>query len=420
MSDADLHHLYGPAKRRIFYKKSDFADYMLMLIICSAVLAVAFQTAPYLLAPGQLLCAFMAFSFPLRHGAAMQVPLIVRRPLDVLYMLVYKVRNIKPMLVVAIAVLAFDNLFIAATPDWPHHTELMRKAAVSLFYAHFVLVSLYRTVILLAHLRHRERVRDVLMQTSWKGALDSQPNVTLHIVHAYATGLLTHLVLLAPWYVVVTHVQYSLVTLFFVSIANVAGHLQHMHIYSRWFYRDHWLAHNCEFDFVYLHGTHHDAIPCGLIGVSGNGFLEGVLRDTTGNPMAFYSPLIAFLLHTAEVIQDMRMHQYIPGVYPILPRQVHEVSQHSTHHFGRLEPYSIGLRMVSPADPPRKKKWRGFPPEEILNSIALDEKLNGFEWDNPRYRHFLEIYDRYQNQEKGSDAGQPRKVSNINESLLDK
>lgn len=392
----NLHHLYGPPKHRIFYKKSDLADYMLMLALCCAVLAVAYETAPYLLVLGLLLCGFLALSFPLRHGMDVQVPMIMRRPQEVLYMLAYKLWNIKPMLVVAIVVLVLDNLFIAATPDWPHHTAWMRQGALALFYAHFVLVSAYRTAILIAHLRRREHVREVLMQTKWKSAFDAQPSVVLHIVHAYVTGLLTHLVLLVPWYLVIMHVQYSLLTMTVVCIVNVVVHLQHMRTYSRWFYRDHWLAHNSEFDFLYLHGTHHDAIPCALIGVSGNGFLEGVLRDTTGNPMPFYSPPIAFLLHTAEVIQDMRMHQYIPGVYPILPRRVHEVSQHSTHHFGRLEPYSIGLRLVPAEGQPRRKKFMGFPPEELLNSVALDEKLNGFEWNNPRYQHFLKLYDKYQ------------------------
>ena len=63
--------------------------------------------------------------------------------------------------------------------------------------------------------------------------------------------------------------------------------------------------------------------------------------------------------------------------------------------FGRLAPYGIGLRMM-PAREPREKKWLDFPPESILNSIALDEQLNGFEWDNPRHQKFLELFDRFQ------------------------
>ena len=39
-----------------------------------------------------------------------------------------------------------------------------------------------------------------------------------------------------------------------------------------------------EVEFVYLHGTHHDAIPCALIGVGENGHLEGVFRQIIGFP----------------------------------------------------------------------------------------------------------------------------------------
>lgn len=167
-----------------------------------------------------------------------------------------------------------------------------------------------------------------------------------------------------------------------------------MKSYNAWFYRDHWLGHNAELDFLYLHGTHHDAIPSGLIGVSGNGHLEGFLRHTIGNPMPVYNPFISFLLYTLEVQQDIQYHQYIPGVFPRLKREFHEHSQHSTHHFGMLEPYSIGFKNARFGKSSSQNS--SFPPKEILNSIELDEKLNGFEWNNRRYKQFMEIFDRYQ------------------------
>lgn len=399
MPDIDasrLHWLLAPARRRIAYKKSDYPDYLLMLLACAAIVRFSFADAPALMWPGLTLCGVMAWFFPLRHGASLQVPVILREPMEALYMLVYKVRNIKPGLLIAVGVLLLDNLFIRLTPQLPHKTALMHEIALGFFYAHVVFVSLYRTAILVTHLRRREHVREFLMQTAWKGALAAQPNVTLQIVHAYVTGLLTHLILLAPWYLVIAHFDYSAITVIVVSVVNVAGHLLHMRSYSQWFYRDHWLTHSSEFEFVYLHGTHHDAIPTALIGVSGNGLIEGFLRATVGNPMSLYSPLVAFVLHTVEVVQDMKMHQYVPGVYPRLSRSFHEVAQHSTHHFGRLEPYGIGLRMQAGEPAQRKRRWFDFPPAEILNSISLDEKLNGFKWDNPRYELFMELFDKYE------------------------
>jgi hypothetical protein len=391
-----LHRLFGPAKRRITFKDTDFLDYQLMLLACAAVIWLVYRPAPWLVLPGLLLCVFMALSFPLRHGFRLRLPVLFSAPLGLVYMVAYKLHNLRPMYLLALVLFAADNLFIWLTPELPHHTELLREIAIGLFYSHLVLICVYRTVILVAHLRQRETVREVLLQTTWRAALARQPNVSLHIVHAYATGLLSHLMLLAPWYLVVQYASFSLLTLLPLSVMNVLMHMRYLQSYNDWFYRDHWLAHNAEIDFIYLHGAHHDAIPCALIGVSGNGFMEGVFRCTLGNPIAVYSPLVTFLMVTAEVAQDMRMHQYIPGVYPRLGRDVHAVAQHSTHHFGRLEPYSVALRMQRAPEAGSRKGWLRFPPVELLNSIELDEKLNGFQWDNARYQQFLALYDRYE------------------------
>jgi hypothetical protein len=35
-------------------------------------------------------------------------------------------------------------------------------------------------------------------------------------------------------------------------------------------------------------------------------------------------------------------------------------------------------------------------PDELSNSIKLDEELTGFRWDNPTYRKTLSLYDKYQ------------------------
>jgi hypothetical protein len=35
-------------------------------------------------------------------------------------------------------------------------------------------------------------------------------------------------------------------------------------------------------------------------------------------------------------------------------------------------------------------------PDEITNSIRLDEELTGFKWDNPIQQRTLSLYDKYQ------------------------
>lgn len=403
-----FHQLYGVKKPRISYQSKDFLDYVLMSLVCAAVIHVCYGPGHPMATIGIALCAVMIVTFPVRHGVELAVPVILRRPQDVLYMVAYKIRNMKPMYLVAIAVLLSQQYLIYLTPALPHQVELMRTIASWLFYLHFVAIGAYRTVILVAHLRKRGLVREVLLQTSWKSQLCGRRSgrsparsagrsaVVIEILHAYFTGMLTHIILIAPWYLVISYLDFSILLLPAVVIVNVITHLKYMKSYSDWFYRDHWLGHNSELEFVYLHGTHHDAIPSGLIGVSGNGYLEGFLRHSLGNPTPYYEPLLAFLLYTLEVQQDIKNHQYIPGVFPRMSRQFHEMFQHSTHHFGRLEPYSIALRSRSRASAADEKRRPELIPEEIANSIELDEQLTGFVWDNPSHRRFLELFDEYQ------------------------
>jgi hypothetical protein len=304
---------------------------------------------------------------------------------------------------VAAAVLLLENYLIYLTPSLPHHTELMRKIAFGLFYTHFAALTAYRTAILVSHLRHKDHVREFLLQTTWQRALSRQPSISLEIWHAYFTGLLTHVLLIAPWYIAITYVNYSLIFLPVTIVAGVFLHARFLRVVNQWFYRDHWLGHNSELEFLYLHGSHHDAIPSGLIGVSGNGYLEGFMRHTMGGPGIFYSPLVTFLIHTFDVKIDIDGHQFIPGVYPHVPKSIQLINQHSTHHFGKLEPYSLGLKLDQegvPEDLLRKAKM--FTREQ-QNSVELDEQLTGFKWDTPRYQQFLQLYEKYLTpQESGS------------------
>jgi hypothetical protein len=290
-----------------------------------------------------------------------------------------------------------ENFLIAATPNLPHHVESLRKVALYLFYIHFLSITAYRTAILIDHLIKKELVREVLMQTAWQRVVKEKTNITLEIVHAYCTGLLTHIILIAPWYLVITHAHFSVIFLPIVSLINIIVEMRWAKLLNSWFYRDHWLGHNSEFEFVFLHGTHHDAIPSGMIAVAENGFLEGFLRHAIGFPNAFYNPVIAFVSYTYEIKVDIDTHQYIPGIFPRMPRKLLQIAQHSTHHYGPLEPYSIGLKFDHPSVSEDFRKSYMGKPDEIGNSIRLDEELTGFKWDNPTFRQILSLYDKYHN-----------------------
>lgn len=397
---ADFYHkIYGTRQPRAVYYKRDFVDYTLMILLCAALIVFSYKTSVVLAVSGLALCAFMLASFLVRHGAAWSVPVVARKPQELFYLFLYKLGNLRPAYFAALGLLLFENLLIAATPNLPHHTQLMRTAGLWLFYIHFVAITGFRTAVAVDHLRKRKLVREILMQTSWKRAVKENTSITFEITHAYCTGVLTHLLLIAPWYLVIVYARFSVLFLPLTLLLNVAIHLRWLKLFNSWFYRDHWLGHNSELEFVYLHGAHHDAIPSGMIAVAENGFLEGFLRSTIGATIPFYHPLLSSLVYTFEIKSDMELHQYIPGIYPRLPRKQMEVAQHSTHHYGPLEPYSLASS-VDRSDSAEFRKSMEWVPDELRNSIRLDEELTQFRWDNPIHRKTLSLWDKYQDEPK--------------------
>ena len=402
-----FHKLYGERKPRAVYYAKDFLDYSLMAVATAGVIALAYGLLHPLTFIGAGLCAFAIVTFTFRHGVELRVPLLFRRPQDLLYALVYKVQNVRPMFLVALGVLLVENVVIAATPNLPHHHEWMRTIGLALFYLHLGGITIFRTAILIAHATKKEFVREVLMQTPWKRVIGARTNMALELAHAYCTGLLTHIVLIAPWFLVIQYARFSALLLPAVLVINAFVHRAWLREVNSWFYRDHWLGHNSELEFVYLHGPHHDAIPSGMIAVAGNGYLEGFLRFTLGSPIAVYHPIVAFLVFSFDVKMDIELHQYIPGVFPYLPRRALEVGQHSTHHYGRLEPYSLAIRVDRPeVDESYRQRLQAIP-EELRNSLKLDEELTGFEWDNPTHRLTLGLWDKYGRKSHNTVAAEP-------------
>ena len=393
-----FHKLYGVKKQRINYQKTDFLDYAIMILICAVIIYFTYGQSHPLTPIGVALGAFMIAAFPKRHGVEWKIPIILKSPQDIVFGLLYKIQNLKPMYFVALAALLIENYLIYLTPGLPHHVELMRKIAIFMFYAHFSVICIYRTAILIAHLQKKELVEEVLMQSTWKAQLKRQPSVTLEIVHAYLTGVLTHIIYIAPWYFVITHVNYSLILLPLTCVLAVVIQTKAVKSLNDWFYRDHWLGHNAEFEFVYFHGSHHDAIPSGMIAVAGNGYLEGFFRTVMAFPILFFNPIMSGIFFTADVKIDIDGHQYIPGIFPKASRDVHAHGQHSIHHYGRIEPYGFGIDvdLDKPDVSEDAKQFFKYFPVEVKTSIRIDEQLNGFSWDNPRHKWYLDLVDKYQ------------------------
>jgi hypothetical protein len=391
-----FHQLYGERRPRAVYYARDFVDYALMIGVCAVVLCLSYGVRHVMARVGVALCVVTLLMFVKRHGVELAIPQICKRPQDVVYMFGYKLQNLRAPYLIGLAVLVGENLAISATPLLPHHNDTMRTIGLCLFYGHVLLMSAFRTRILVDHLAKKHLVREVLMQTPWQRVVKTDTSITIEILHAYCTGLLTHIILLAPWYLIVTHARFSVIFLPAVCGVNVWVYWQWLKTINSWFYRDHWIGHNSELEFLFLHGPHHDAIPSGLIGGAENGFLEGFLRFTLGSPSPFLNPVIAFLVYTVEVKQNIEAHQYIPGVFPRLPKTLMEIAQHSTHHYGPIEPYSFAIKVDQPGQEGKYKDWFRQLPDELRNSARLDEELTDFVWDNPIYRMTLNLYERYQ------------------------
>src|SRR5262245_48679328 len=191
---AIFHKLYGIRKPRLGYFKKDFVDYSLMILLSALVVRLSYGVEHVMGAVGLALCAFMLIMFMIRHGIEFRLPVTLTRPQDVLYMFLYKLQNLKPVYFIALGLLLLDNVLIAVTPNLPHHVALMRTIALYLFYLHFIAITLYRSVILVAHLAKKGLVREVLRQSPWRKIVREKTNITLEIVHAYCTGILTHII----------------------------------------------------------------------------------------------------------------------------------------------------------------------------------------------------------------------------------
>ena len=393
-----FHKIYGKKTTRMDYHDKDYADYIIMSLLTALVAYACYGLENILGIAGIVLSLIMIVVFPMRHGFKLTIPHILKHPHEVVLKFVYQIQNMMPVYFIAIGVLLLENYFVYLTPDLPHHTETMREVAFWLLYLHFAGITIYRTRIFVVHLMRKEKCHEFLMQTVWKRQLRFNDNMTLEVFHAYFTGLLSHILLIAPWYLVISHTNYSLVFMPVAIIANFFTGKWFLKIFNDWVYRDHWIGHHNAFDFLYFHGPHHDAIPSGMIAVSGNGPLEGFMRHAMGVPAPFYHPLTAVLAYSSEVQGDMQGHQFIPGMYPKADIQFQKMNQHSMHHFGMIFPLSMALKTDQPDVNLDFHPQFKYLPDEMRNGVRIDEALDNYKWDNPRYNQYLDLIGQYEEQ----------------------
>ncbi|WP_075185103.1 hypothetical protein [Teredinibacter haidensis] len=395
-SEADrYHHLIGVQSRRMTFRDGDFLDYVIMICLCGIALVCIYGIDNLLTQIGLVACALMIINFPLRHGFKLKTPLIVKRPQDILYMVVYRLTNLEPIILIAAAILILENVAIYFTPQLPHKVELVRQVGFYLIYLNFAIITIYRTAILAAHLYKRNLAKEVLLETPWKRVVVKHPSMFLEIFHSYFTGILAHIMMLIPWFLVVSYFDFSIIFIPIICVANYVVFSKSLAGILRWYYRDHWLAHNSELEFIYLHGAHHDAIPSALLAADESGFLEGIIRQMLGRPIAMFNPLMAFIFYTNSIWKNVTDHQYIPGIFP--KQKNPGRSQHAIHHHNRLEPYGLAynLEIYKHILPEKQREKIERMSDREQEAYRLDEILNGFEWNNAKYRWYLQLVKKY-------------------------
>jgi hypothetical protein len=250
----------------------------------------------------------------------------------------------------------------------------------------FLLVTLFRLVVMVAHLLRASRVREVMERSPQRKtiAVFSIPN---HVLQAFLTGLLGHLSLVAPCVLFFlwtqpTVLREALLLGGFTLWTIVATPLRKKKVltkpgvlHNRLVYSNHLVAHQSRFFFTVFHGHHHDALPSALIGsAAGTGFLENTDRGLTW--LDFLKSIILIQFDWAWTIAfDMVVHQYIPGVFPFAKPTVTGMSHHVTHHFGSAMPLGI--------------IFSGY--------VEPNDMQNGYKPDNNVTRWFLSEVERLEN-----------------------
>lgn len=256
----------------------------------------------------------------------------------------------------------------------------------------FLAITAFRLLILLSHLQRAQHVRTVLESSPIRNSTAGL-SINNHIVHAFVTGVLSHLCLIAPCalffaFTEPTYLREALLiafgTVWFWIAALTKSRLPlpnqtllaHRKAYFDLFYHSHDVAHRSRFYFGVFHGHHHDAIPSALIGCAGGtGFLESADRSVIWlDPLS--SVVVTQFNWAVSMVLDMLAHQYIPGVFPFSKMIVAESMHHAAHHFGSLHPLGMFTqRYKDPSDVRSGYNSRNSRIQWYLDTVARHEPL---------------------------------------------
>jgi len=396
------------------YRAEDFPLYLLSLVLGGLLIVPALpQRALQVVVVAAL--AYLAGFFVIRHGAKLEAGTfravlegLARYPAMV-------VRNwgmartiVAPVVIIFSLALTAEHFLRPSLAGTKWLRPFPWQWAI---WASFLLVTLFRVVVLVAHLHRASVVRDVLQSSPQKRLIAVLP-IHHHIFQAFVTGMVAHLSLVAPCVLFFlwtdpSYLREALLVVGHLAWLGVAIPLRKRKVLThpgvvrnRVFYENHKIAHQSRFFFTVFHGHHHDAIPSAVIGsAAGTGFLEN-----TDRAISWLDPLNSIVLtqlYWAYMIAfDMVVHQYIPGVFPFVKPTLLGVSHHVTHHFGSALPLGIVFSgYVEPGD-----MAAGYRPDNAVTRWFLGEAERREGVDPELGRKFLSLNDYGQVATKSADA----------------
>eukprot|EP00746_Dinoflagellata_sp_MGD_P155717 gnl/MRDRNA2_/MRDRNA2_85526_c0_seq1.p1 gnl/MRDRNA2_/MRDRNA2_85526_c0~~gnl/MRDRNA2_/MRDRNA2_85526_c0_seq1.p1 ORF type:complete len:417 (-),score=33.81 gnl/MRDRNA2_/MRDRNA2_85526_c0_seq1:131-1381(-) len=369
------HKLHQAPKTKMSYTPSDFGDYVIMLALTAALVRLAWGTDHICTTVAYMVCTFLFGAFIVRHGCVLRLPFILSEPFGLIRHVLHELDNIRAEWLLSVAALCFEQALIQWTPEWPHMTDAYGYMSWYIFHGCFAAVTVARTVFFVAHIWDRRKVFDFLQRSPWQKIIGkpSAPLELVHLLHAYATGLLVNTLGATPGFLLMCTCQRSMLLAPFRIIAE-------RQLLRRWntrtvsgvFYRDHWLLHHLRLSFIYLHGPHHDAIPVSFIAAHEGGMLEELLQYSIIDPVTFFTPFHFNWVWWKSVYSQMVEHQYVPGVMPYTAFvREHEV-HHAEHHLYGLWPLGDGTKIDTFMNKyePLNKNWSWFAAE----SEALEKE----------------------------------------------
>jgi hypothetical protein len=365
------------------YRAEDFPLYLLSLVLGGILIAPAL---PHRALQGLLLLTliYLAVFFVIRHGVKLdgsffRVVLegIGRYPMIVARSWRTARHGVIPIAVIFVLALTAERFLRPVLAGTKWLSPFPWQWAI---WGPFLFITLFRVVILGAHLLRASVVREVMERSPQRKTI-AVLTIRNHILQAFVTGMLAHLCLVAPCILFFmwtnpSNLREALLFSLYAVWTGIATPLRKRRILvgpgvlnNRLVYQNHKIAHESRFYFTVFHGHHHDTLPSALIGsAAGTGFLENADRGVTWlDPLK--SIVVVQFNWTYIIGFDMVVHQYIPGVFPFAKPTVMGASHHVTHHFGSALPLGIIFRgYVEPGD-----MRAGYRPNNSVTRWFLEE-----------------------------------------------